>query len=176
MTVSSYDVSFYAMTCGDFIKVGITKDIEKRNYELRLMVPLEINVVRNTVYKNVVVEKGPTINIAILIEREAHEQLTNLGLLHRGEWFNNIEKTLSIYDEISTKYNPDYIFSRSEKFIQACDEINNRNITDRRKVQKYLGNDGTFIVERFRKYEPRKLSILTNDYSEQIQKKLGERL
>ena len=168
-------IHIYAMTCGDFIKIGIAKNVENRNHELRLIMPFEVQVVRDIAYQKFGITGRPPINTALLVERALHENLIGLGLHHRGEWFNNIKKTLAVYDDLTTKWNPDYILSRTEKFIQVVHEIWNFNLHDRRKIQKELGNDGFYIIERFKKCEPRQLSFLVGDNIERIQKLLGDK-
>ena len=50
-------IHIYAMTCGDFIKIGIAKNVENRNHELRLIMPFEVLVVRDIAYQKLLGDK-----------------------------------------------------------------------------------------------------------------------
>ena len=167
--------NLYAMTCGDFIKIGIAKDVEKRLNTLQVSVPFDVNFIRSVEYQNTDIDRRPFIVNAFLVERAIHGELTELGLHHRGEWFNDIEKTLLAFDRLTTIWNPDYVASRCQKFVQVAYETWNINLSDRKKLQKALGDNGPYIVERFRKFEPRKLSFLTRDNIERVHALLGDK-
>lgn len=166
--------NLYAIKCEQFIKIGIAKDVQARMHTLKTMVPFDCELLRETAYPSAKVNDRIQINNALLVERHLHELLQGDGMKRRGEWFDDIEKTLTKYDFFTHYFNPDLVLNRSNDFVDVGNKLHNFNITDRKKIEKALGADGKYIVERFKKHEPRSLSFLMCDHIECVRELLGE--
>jgi hypothetical protein len=164
----------YAIQCEQFVKIGISKDVSGRMHMLQTMVPFECKILRSTAYPGSFIREKRAVNNALLVERHLHNLLQIDDINRRGEWFDDIEKTLTKYDFFTHQFNPDLLLSRSNEFVDVGNKLWNFNITDRRKIEKALGENGKYIVERFRKYEPRHLSFLMCDHIERVRKLSGE--
>lgn len=80
----------YCLECGDFIKIGYSKDVPKRVKGMLVSNPFRISILW-------------IIEGASYIEEAWHTKLTQLGLHHRGEWFRRPED-MNILDPKSISF------------------------------------------------------------------------
>lgn len=166
----------YAMQCGPFAKIGISYDVEKRLIILQFSNPYDISILRSLEYG--ITERHTTnpIRHAFLVEREIHRILDLLNMHHRGEWFLAIERPLEVYDKVTSEWTPERIKKRCSEFFSACClimDIEKRDKTAIKRIKKDLGEDGDYVLQRFRHAEPRGLKFLSGDNIERVLKIIG---
>lgn len=166
--------NLYAMILDDFVKIGIAKDIEKRRRSLETSIPYDIKIVRWIEYKPVRAYNNVHINIALFVEQQLHEHLRKLGVHHRGEWYVDIKKTLAAHDYFVTQYNPDLVYAKCSRFVEVANKLpkNSKDFLD--KAEKEFGAIRPYILERFRKHQPRSLDFLMGDFVDRMDKLVGE--
>lgn len=86
----------YAVSCGDFFKVGISGDLKRRIDNISLSNPVDVSVIETW-------DASKFRSGAMLVESMVHKELTGCGLHQRGEWFKrNQMSDLEVSEKIST--------------------------------------------------------------------------
>lgn len=86
------DVFIYMMRCGDFLKIGISDDPERRIKDMQTGNPIEIKMLDKIKLKSR--ENAMTLEVGI------HEHLKSLGLHVRGEWFERHAKAVNCFNRV----------------------------------------------------------------------------
>lgn len=86
-------ISVYAISVGEFLKFGISKDMSKRLSEIQCNCPYEAKALASI--------NDLTLSQAGTLENAVHAALDKFH--ERGEWFRKCQKTLAVVELMKTK-------------------------------------------------------------------------
>lgn len=97
----------YTFTCGDFVKVGCSRDTERRLMTFHGALPYQIEVRNKFQYR----ERASALHV----EREVHKKLKGLGLHHVSEWFVFSQETVAAIESVIAEFTQDVMTAHAER-------------------------------------------------------------